>query len=297
MLKSITAKAVVPVASAVTGFVIVCCLLLYSFIKNDLVDSAIQREISLADTIIKSTHYSMLKADRESLRHAINNIGEQAGVEHVRIFNKKGLIMFSDDPREVNREVDKETAGCVECHSGPEPATSLGPMEQARRFTNEQDRHVLAITAPIVNESGCSGGSCHFHSADQQLLGTLDIGLSEEPLRSTLATLRWRMVIFCIMVLILTVGGVCALLRRNILMPVKNLVTFADEVSRGKLDSPPPEGNEEIEGLGRSLLEMARQLGQTDQELQELKQKVVDLGRQTEQGTASRASSNKPAKP
>ncbi|BCR06659.1 HAMP domain-containing protein [Desulfuromonas versatilis] len=276
MLRSLTAKAVVPVASAVTGFVIVCCLLLYSFIQGDLVDGAIQREVSLADTIIKSTHYSMLKSDRESLRHTISHIGRQQGVEHVRIFNKKGLIMFSADPAEVNREVDTRAAGCVECHAGPEPSASLGPMEQARRFTNEQGRHVLAITAPIFNEPGCSSGGCHFHLPEQKLLGTLDIGLSEEPLRETLATLRGRMALFCLMVLLLSVGGVCALLRRNVLLPIRELVGYANALRAGETQPLPPEGCEEIETLGRAYQELNRRLRQTTAELEKARDKGAD---------------------
>ncbi len=271
MLRSLAAKAVVPVASAVTGFVIVCCLLLYSFIQGDLVDSAIQREVSLADTIIKSTHYSMLQDDRESLRNIITNIGRQEGIEHARIFNKKGVIMFSADPAELNREVDKQSQGCIECHAGSKPAKTLGTMEKARRFTNEQNQRVLAITSPIFNEPGCSAGSCHFHTPQETVLGTLDIGLSEEPLRASLATLRLRLVIFCVMVLLLTVGGVSALLQRKVLMPVKELVVFAETVGSGRTDVEPPSGSEEIETLGKAYLEQARRLERNRTELERLR--------------------------
>ncbi len=272
-MKSIAARAVVPVALAVTGFVVVCCILLYSFIKTDLVSSAIQREVNLAGVIVKSARHAMLKADRESLRNIIDNIGEQAGVEHVRIFNEVGLIMFSADSAEVNRLVDKSDAGCVGCHSSEEPSTRLGPMEQARRFTNKRDQHILAITAPVFNEPSCYTAECHFHPATLKVLGTLDIGLSEDPLRHTLSTLRWRMVVFCLMVLILTVGGVCALLRRNILLPIQNLVAYANAATRGNTEPPPLGGIEEIEDLGRSLQSLALTVQKKDEELSSLKER------------------------
>ena len=101
-MRSIAAKAVVPVAVAVTGFVVVCCILLYSFIKGDMLNSAIQREVNLAGIIVKSTRYAMLHDDRESLRNIISNIGEQSEVEHSRIFNHSGLIVYASDPEEVN---------------------------------------------------------------------------------------------------------------------------------------------------------------------------------------------------
>ena len=42
MLNSINCRAILPVACAVTGFVIACCFLLYSFIKSDLVRGEIE---------------------------------------------------------------------------------------------------------------------------------------------------------------------------------------------------------------------------------------------------------------
>ncbi|WP_432823308.1 HAMP domain-containing protein [Trichloromonas sp.] len=277
-MKSIAAKAVVPVALAVTGFVVVCCILLYSFIKNDLLSSSIQREVNLAGIIVKATRHAMLHADRESLRNIIDNIGEQNGVEHVRIFNETGLIMFSAAPEEVSQLVDKKAAGCIACHSTESPSTNLGPMEQARRFTNPKGSHVLAITAPIYNEPGCSTGSCHFHPPTMKVLGTLDIGLSAEPLRATLTTLGWRMVVFCLMVLVLTVGGVCALLRRNILLPITNLVAYANAATRGNTEQPPPGGIEEIALLGKSLQGLALRLEKKEYELELLKSRGRESG-------------------
>jgi hypothetical protein len=277
-MKSIAVKAVVPVALAVTGFVIVCCILLYSLIKDDLLSSSIQQEVNLAGIIVKATRYAMLHDDRESLGNIIDNIGDQGGIEHVRIFNETGLVMFSASPGEVDQMVDKKDAGCIVCHFTEVPATNLGPMEQARRFVNQKGDHVLAITAPIYNEPSCSAGSCHVHPATMKVLGTLDIGLSGEPLRGTLTTLGWRMVVFCLMVLVLTLGAVCALLRRNILLPIAHLVAYANAATRGNTEQPPPGGIEEIEKIGKSLQGLALRLQKKEKELDLLRNKVRGEG-------------------
>jgi len=80
----------IPVGLAVTGFFVVCCLLLYSAIKSRITSDAVFNATSMADTVLKSTRYAMLKDDRETLAMIIRNIGEQKGVDHVRIFNKRG---------------------------------------------------------------------------------------------------------------------------------------------------------------------------------------------------------------
>ena len=90
MLNNFLKRAVFPIALTLTGLVIVSCMVLYSFIKADLEKDTIKHEANLADTIIKSTRYSMLKSDRETLFMTIIAIGSQEDVEHVRIFNKKG---------------------------------------------------------------------------------------------------------------------------------------------------------------------------------------------------------------
>ena len=165
--------------------------------------------------------------------------------------------MFSSDPGEIGRAVDKQAAGCSGCHAGATPATRLGPMEQARRFTNGEGREVLAITAPIYNEGSCAVAACHQPLQRANVLGTLDIGLSTAPLQSSLLQLGTRLAVFCAMVLLLTVGGVCALLRRQVLLPVRELVTYAEEMVAGNLEPDPPGGSEEIEALAISLRRLA----------------------------------------
>jgi HAMP domain-containing protein len=271
MLKSLTAKAIVPVALSVTGFVVVCCILLYSVLKKDLTGDAITSESNLADMVIKSTRYAMIRSDREMLRNIIDNIGDQRGIEHLRIFNKKGVIMFSRNHGELNRVMDKKGAGCVGCHAGPVPATSLGPMGQARRFVNEWGIEVIAITVPIYNYPTCSNTACHFHDPAQKVLGTLDIGLSAAPLVKTLSMMRKRMIIFSIMVLILTVGGVAALLRRNVFVPLMEIKEFTAKVNDGNLTGELTGVPDELAELAGDIRGLAAQLKSTVQELELMK--------------------------
>jgi methyl-accepting chemotaxis protein len=271
MFRTLPARAIVPVAVAVTGFVIVCCILLYSVMKTDLINDTIIHETNLTDTVIKSARYAMLKSDRETLRNIIANVGDLQGVEHLRIFNKEGRIMFSVDPREVSRIIDKKGAGCIGCHAGPVPASSLGPMDRVRRFTNERGTEVLAIAAPIYNEAACYNAGCHFHTAGQKVLGTLDIGLSATPLQKTLALMRGRMIIFSVMVLILTVGGVAALLRRQIFIPLREITEFTSDINNGNLNRELTVSSGELSDLADGIRAVALQLRNAVEETEKLK--------------------------
>lgn len=260
MFRSINSRAIVPVACAVTGFVIACCVLLYTFVKEDLTRGEIQHAADLSDTVIKSTRYAMLHDDRESLSNIISSIGEQNQVEHVRIFNKKGLIMFSKDQQELNQFIDKSAAGCNECHTGSETKRSLGTMAKARQFTNAAGNDVLAITAPFYNDPECSNAACHFHDVEQSLLGTLDIGLSQRALQETLGQLQNRMIVFSGMILVLTVGAVCALLYRQVFLPIKQLADFTERPSGDSLETDFSEVSGEIARLANAFQKMSRRV-------------------------------------
>lgn len=241
MFATLAGKALVPVGLAVTGFMVVCCLTLYSVIREDLHRGEIVHATNLADTILKSTRYAMHKSDRDTLATIIRNVGEQHGVDHVRIFNKKGVVTFSAKPGELNRQVDKNAEGCVVCHKGAVPVTTLGTMQQSRTFKNQDGVGVMAITAPIYNDPACSSAACHVHLPGQKVLGTLDIGLSRAEHDRSLAMLRIQMVVFTLMSLILTIGGVTALLRRNVFLPIQRLRRYCESPTvKNNIPEPPP---------------------------------------------------------
>ncbi len=258
---SLSGRAIVPVTITVTGFVVICCLLLYQAIKQDMTQDTVRHETALAQTVVRSTRYAMLKADRETVQNIVTTVGSQQDVEQVRIFNKRGVIMFSSHSGELNRQVDRNSEGCIACHAGATPLATMGSMQQARRYRNERGETVLAITAPIYNEPDCFNATCHVHPATQKVLGTLDIGLSQKSLQATLATLRSRMALFSVMILLLTVAGVSAILRRSLFLPVQRLESFALQLAAGHRDIPQPDLNGELETIGRTLQELADSSG------------------------------------
>jgi hypothetical protein len=225
MFQSVATRSIIPVGLAVTGFVAVCCLSLYSIMKQDMIDDAAQNGRNLSNTVVLSTRYAMLNNDRQNLGNIIANIGQHQGVEHLRVFNHDGLINFSRNQSEIGHKVNKKVEGCSGCHSGVMPADQLAAAKQTRRFVNERGVEVLAMSQPIYNEPSCSTATtCHYHSKELKVLGMLDIGIDQGPLQNSLALMRYRMIVFTLMVLVLTVGGVAALLNSSFFIPLKKLV-------------------------------------------------------------------------
>jgi HAMP domain-containing protein len=66
------------------------------------------------------------------------------------------------------------------------------------------------------------------------------------------------MALFSILVLVLTVAGVSAILRRSIFLPVQRLAMYAVQLAAGRRDIEPPELTEELETIGKSLQELSQ---------------------------------------
>ena len=266
MFDKIAGRALVPVGIVVTGFLAVCFVLLYAAIKQVVIRDSIGHANNLAGIVLKSTRYAMMKSDGELNGAIIQNISEQSGVQHVRIFNKRGVVAFSSKPEEVNRQVDKKAEGCVVCHEKAAPATTIGNMQKARRFRNAAGQEVLAVTAPIYNEPECANAACHFHPREQKVLGTLDIGLSQEATLNSLTTIRIEMLVFSVLTLVLTIAGVITLLKMIVLVPMKKLQEYTERSERNSDASRPTNLPYELDKIAQSYYFIRVKLNEIEQQ-------------------------------
>ena len=91
----------------------------------------------LSEMIKNSTKYDMLYYRREHVHNIIDTIGQQEGIEKVRIFNKEGKIIYSSDKSVIGTMVDKRTEACYACHTADLPLERLSISERTRIFRLE----------------------------------------------------------------------------------------------------------------------------------------------------------------
>jgi len=273
MFDNLIARAIIPVTIAVTGFVIFGCLLLYSFIKADMTTSAFLTANNCADTVVKSTKSAMLEDNQRAIQDIVANIGTRADVKLINIYGPDGETRYSgrDGFEAVAKKADSHIAEFLK----PDQL-----LEDKQRHDIDHDKSTLIISVPILNEPQCSTADCHFHSEDDQILGFFSIGISSQHLDKTLALLRTRMIIFSIMVLFLTVGGVTALLRMNLFLPILRLTYNAEQASQGVAEADLPKSDHKLGKLNKDFRLLVKQRDQAlrDLEAMQTPDRDVDNG-------------------
>src|SRR3990170_4727607 len=123
-----------------------------------------------SDLIKKSTRYSMLKNQKEDVDQIIMTISNLHGVDGIRIYNKKGLIMFTGHEEEKGKAVDMKAEACYVCLSEKVPKETLPTKNRSRIFYSPHGYRVLGLINPIENERDCSNASCHAHPPSIKVL-------------------------------------------------------------------------------------------------------------------------------
>jgi two-component system NtrC family sensor kinase len=243
-----------------------------------LVQQAAER---VADVILRSTHYEMLHNDRDALYNVIQELGSEAGIQRIRIFNPEGRITYSTDRAETGRVVDKSAEACYQCHAQSAPLAKLRRTDRARLFTDRTGHHVVAVIRPIDNAPECSNAACHVHNAGQRVLGVIDANLSlatvDEQIAQQQASLTW------FLVGAISFGCAAALLFMWVVVyrPVKELIDGTHRVAGGDLEYRlPVRTDDELGDLAASFNKMTAEVAGVQAKIEEqVRRKTAELER------------------
>ncbi|MCD6580445.1 MAG: hypothetical protein J7K90_01475, partial [Desulfuromusa sp.] len=188
-------------------------------------------------------------------------IGTRSNVELIRIYDQNGKVQFSGQDK---AEVQSNT---VDAHIAAFLQTDLFTKETALRDIDHSNGNIT-VSVPILNEPKCSTAACHFHAEDEPVLGFFSMAVSSESLEETLSMLRYRMMIFSVMVLFLTIGGVTALLRMNLFLPILRLTYNAEQAAQGVAEPDLPKSDHKLGKLNKDFRLLVKQRDQALRDLQ-----------------------------
>ncbi len=259
----------------ITGIVLITTMSLFAYLNiNSLQELCLQEAIkdadNLGETIIRTTHYQMLENDSARVYQMIKEVGEQDGIENIRLLNKDGIINFSTAKAEIGTQVDNNAEGCNGCHFNAIPLINAPSAARARIFTNTEGMKILGVTTEINNKPSCYTASCHFHSKDSSLLGVLDVHVSLEEMNSQIAATRNKIVFFTFAMLIVISICLALLIQKLINQPVNNLLDHSKKLAHGEMNSRISDiSSDELGDLAYAFNNMAQDIERSQEELKD----------------------------
>ncbi len=185
-----------------------------------------------SDAIQSSIYHFMLEDRRGEAYRIMNTVGQQKGVEAVRIFNKAGTVTFSTQGREIGTAVDKRAESCYACHAAGQPIVRLANRSRSRIYSLNGHR-VLGMVTPIYNEPACATASCHAHPASQSVLGVLDVSMSLAEIDRSVALLQRATIVLSGLAVVVLAFVVNLVVRRLVVRPVTEMVDVTHKIAAG----------------------------------------------------------------
>lgn len=190
----------------------------------------------VSDVIRNSTRYSMLLNRREDVFQIITTIGKEQGVDGIRIYNKRGEIMFSTNKTEEQTIVNMHAEACYACHDSARPLQSLPINNRTRIYKTADGYRILGLINPIRNEAVCSNAECHAHPADRTVLGVLDVRMSLDRVDANITSARRRLVLYALLMSAAVALASGLFLLMTVHRPVQRLIEGTRQISSGHLD-------------------------------------------------------------
>lgn len=268
-------------------------------VRKLMIDYATSNAEEVADVINQSAYDSMLKNDKTSLYHMIGRIAKSDHIEHIRLIDKKGKVVFSNISGEIGSVIGKHADECIMCHNSESPGVdsenptigsesqgiSTSTMNRSRIITTRSGKEALGFTKAIYNQSACFTASCHFHDKNDTVLGLLDISVSLEMLRKK--SHEYRLVFVMLTCLLLLMFGMLVIILTHYFVdiPVRRLVRHSALVALGDLETRVPvTSKDELGELSEAVNDMTESLGKADKELKgwadSLENKVEERSRE-----------------
>lgn len=237
-------------------------------VRKLMIEYAASNAEEVADVINQSAYDAMMKNDKTSLYHMIGRIAQSDNIDHIRLIDKTGKVVYSSVVNEIGTVIGKHADECVMCHFAAKPGVTTSTINRSRIIINRSGKETLGYTKAIYNQSACFTASCHFHSKADTVLGLLDISISLEMLRQKSREYRLVFVILTCMLLLMFGMLVIILTHYLVDIPVRRLVRHSALVALGDLESRVPvTSRDELGELSEAVNEMTESLGRADKEL------------------------------
>jgi len=212
---------------------------IFNSVYSEYFDTVIrQRGNDIGSIIEGSLYYSMLKNDKTSLHNTLDNMNSVSGVDEVNIYNEHNELAYSSVFADSVVYADPD---CISCHSDfssmfpvKEKTYRIIDYQSACSMSHSNDGHrQLLIRSPILNEPSCYTSACHWHNADDEVLGSLIIKVPLESLDSAVSKSSAEYFLLAALITVVLVALLIFFTNRKIRTPLSAIVTASEAVAKG----------------------------------------------------------------
>lgn len=232
----------------------------------------------LGNTIKLGTHYAMMLNSRDDINQIIKNIGRQEQIQHIRIFNKRGQIRYSNREEEVDVVTNIKDDACYICHMSEPPLATVSLEGRRRIFDSSGGYRLLGIISPVYNEPGCSSDTCHVHPQDKKVLGALDVVVSLKDTDREILAYEQGIIAMAAIVFLGAATIIVIFLLRFVNRPLKKIIKGTRAIGQGEYDyKVDVVRDDEMGQLAVAINQMGNEIGQKREELRRQRDEYHNL--------------------
>lgn len=216
--------------------------LVFRSVYADLFNTTVRQNGDHISSIVEGAlYYSMLENDRAMLQQTLDVISTMSGIDEVNMYDEQGILAYTAGS---NVSENHGNPNCLDCHTGiaslfPENGQSyriISDIPQCGTFQNPQSRRQLLIRKPILNEPSCYTAACHYHTEQEEVLGSLLINLPLEDMDSLVDQSSTDFLLLVSLITILLITFLVIFTRKRIKDPLNSIILASEAVSGGNHD-------------------------------------------------------------
>lgn len=263
LVTSLKAKLTIAIILILTAAIGVSAWRTLKMQRDQLITATEEKVAMLTDIIESSVVTAMLAGRIGDVQAIVEGQGKHADISRVRIFDRKGTIKISSEPKEIGKEI-----------------APIRPEHSALRhtsvpfvFQNGRVHGTHSLIKLILNRPQCYG--CH--DPREQAIGILQIDFSLAKTRAQIASIHTFVLFSAILTIASLILALWILLSRLVTHPVSQLIRTMGNAKGGDLDvRVQVKSKDELGRLGESFNFMISSLQQAKQELEAEHQRQLE---------------------
>jgi len=221
---TLSVKLILGIAVIMTATMGSALLLLTINTRNLMMEDFSYSAIHLSDVADAGLENAMISRKQEEITNILQALGRREGIEGGAIFDERGEIKYSIDPKDVGRILSKDDPTCRLCHGATpkdRPQTLLLPSKQGARM--------MRVARPLYNQPRCQG--CH----RERKLGMLVIDFSMvDDERKTMAVIS-KQLRYTLTVAVIIIAALIGFVYLMVTRPLAHFVRIIRAINEGDL--------------------------------------------------------------